>query len=178
MSDPNTQELITLPDDGQESMEQDESVVPSSSRAATASSRRLDSRTIYFRMIAEEKGGGKISVWKSNKSINGSLQSIERDRPLKQAIGEILSYFDHHKNTYQAEEDQTKATVQTMITKYNTEKKKQTLGLGFVPVTVSAFRQAGYKEVDDWTLNLCRTASRLAARSSSGSTHIAPPPSV
>lgn len=179
MCDPNSQELITLPDDGQESMEQDESVVPSSSRVVTASSRRLDSSTIYFRMITEEKGGGDISVWKSNKSINGPLQNIERDKSLKQAIGEVLSYFDQHRDTYQAEEDKTNATIQTMITDYNTEKKKPRLGLGIVPVNFSAFRQAGFTGVDDRTLRLCRAAaSRAAAQSSLGGPDTTPPPSL
>ena len=178
MSNPNIQELITLPDDGQESMKQDESVVPSGPRAATASSRRLDPSTIYFRMV-ERETGAKISVWESNKSINGPLQSIERDKSLKQAIGEVLSYFDQHRDTYQAEKDNTIATIQTMITDYNTEKKKRRLGLGIVPVNFSAFRQAGYTAVDDGTLRLCRAAaSRAAAPSWSGGTDTTPPPSL
>ena len=178
MSNPNIQELITLPDDGQESMEHDESVVPSSPRAATASSRRFDSSTIYIRMIAKEKGGGKISVWESNQSINGPPQRLEDDKLLKEAIGGILTYFEQNEDTYLAQDDNTKETVQTMVTAYNTEKKKSKQALGVVPDTFDVSRQAAFSKVDPRILRICRIASRMAAQSSSRATNTAPPPSV
>lgn len=129
-------------------------------------------------MLAKGKGGGKISVWGSNKFINGPLPRIEHDKLLKETIGGILTYFEQNEETYLAQDDNTKETVQTMVTAYNTEKKKSRQALGLVPDTFDVSRQAAFSKVDPRILRICRIASRKAVQSSSRATHTAPPPSV